>query len=125
MLELKHLAPYFPYGLKCEIIDSVPSLEPYEVATLKGIYSDGQCVFHDIVESQHGFHSIKPILNPLSALTEEHKKNCGYNNLEVLIDCIRSQELETKIWNDLLQNHWDVFDLIPKDLAIDINTLES
>lgn len=66
-LELKHLAPYLPYNLKCQVTDK----RKRKIATLGGLYNDGNCVFHDTIESEKGFKRIKPILLPMSSLYTE------------------------------------------------------
>lgn len=65
-LELKHLAPYLQHNLKCQVTDK----RKRKIATLGGLYNDGNCVFHDTIESEKGFKRIKPLLLPLSALYE-------------------------------------------------------
>lgn len=66
-LELKHLAPYLPYKLKCQVTDK----RKKKIATLGGLYNDGNCVFHDTIESEKGFKRIKPLLLPMSSLYTE------------------------------------------------------
>lgn len=65
--ELKHLAPYLPYKLKCQVTDK----RKKKIATLGGLYNDGNCVFHDTIESEKGFKRIKPLLFPMSSLYTE------------------------------------------------------
>jgi hypothetical protein len=113
-LELKHLAPYLPYGLKM-------------------LRFDGQGI--DLTER---FYSIptailqnySPILRPLSDLTNETNGMCYWlliEEIEMRKNIIKSSEIDNicvKTYNNLLENHFDVFNLIPNGLAIDINTLE-
>lgn len=66
-LESKHLAPYLPYNLKCQVTDK----RKKKIATLGGLYNDGNCVFHDTIESEKGFKRIKPLLFPMSSLYTE------------------------------------------------------
>lgn len=66
-LESKHLAPYLPYNLKCQVTDK----RKKKIATLGGLYNDGNCVFHDTIESEKGFKRIKPLLLPMSSLYTE------------------------------------------------------
>lgn len=66
-LEIKHLAPYLPHGIMCRVTDRGQS----KTAKMKGLYSDGSCVFFDTIESDKGFSEIKPLLRPLSQLTKE------------------------------------------------------
>lgn len=65
-LTLQHLAAYLPYGLQCEVVDNGTE----KISTLTGLYSDGECVFADIVESEQGFEHVTPLLRPLDQLTQ-------------------------------------------------------
>lgn len=148
-LELKHLAPYLPYELKGVVknyeyketyIDNLDTISFYDkVLTFTGVSSD---VYLDNTESGE----FKPILRPLSDLTKEelsilfgyHSEDCivdfeiittpfdefGYIEYELfgvghISTCIAG-------YNDLqklFKKHYDIFNLIPQNLAIDINTL--
>lgn len=153
-LELKHLAPYLPYSLKCWVKDF-----PLEfgkpptngIHTMHSLYFDGTCTFHHLVESEKGFQEIKPILRPLSDLTEEIEHNGKkFIPTELLdsedypIDFIVDTQYEYMIcwinsvkkdhhilflpWgliNQLVEWHFDIFNLIENNLAININTLKS
>jgi hypothetical protein len=126
ILELKHLAGYLPYGVKCSrYIGSIAKsiyidLDPY---TINGMtYED---------------NLYKPILRPLSDLTKEIEVNeekfvpsQEYNYLRFeeistfkggcnAMKFIQARELEL-----LYEMHFDIYGLIEKDLAIDVNTLE-
>lgn len=70
-LTIEHIAPYLPYGLKCQVTDK----GELKIATLNAIYTDNTYVFSDIIESEQGFEDIKPILRPLSDLTKEIEHN--------------------------------------------------
>ncbi len=136
-LELKHLAPYLPYGVK--------------------YYTDGLGTSRKI-ECKNAQHVIdnqelsKLILRPLSDLTREidhnGKKQCVLdwwydievsqrNDYEVLgkipeywktvVDNIELNgfaHIDHGFMNILFEWHFDVFGLIPKGLAIDINTID-
>lgn len=123
-LELKHLAPYLPYKLriyvatwKCE--REIKSLHQSSIMTEK---------YHNILDFEH----IKPILRPLSDLTKEiehnEKKYLGngefseneWTDYKITKDILR---LDYNSINELIKRHFDVFNLIEKELAIDINTL--
>ena len=145
-LELKHLAPYLPYSLKCQLVDQGETV----IAKLCGAYTDNSYAFFDTVESEHGFDSIKPILRPLSDLIEEinHNGDIFYpcdkvsddiahlylgtseipSNEEVVSNVISEHhviELQYLFVGKLFEWHFDVFGLIEKGLAIDINTLNN
>lgn len=141
-LEIKHLAPYLPYGLT---VLSKPHLVTYgEQVPLEvnGIaYSDSsnppdwqyefivndELMFAMINEKKH----FKPILRPLSDLTEDKFKNVIFklqkvnNDVTMLFVDFDYKELSVWEYEFLLENHFDVFGLIEKDLAIDMNSLKS
>lgn len=107
-LELKHLAPYLPYGLKVSSIH-----------TLNAENGIGN-INHIVRAVNKGKKQYRPILRPLSDLTKEEYRCLFYGNpLDYKID-----ELPYKTFIKLLEWHFDVFHLIPQGLAIDINTLQ-
>lgn len=178
-LELKHLAPYLPYGLKYYpseksdlFFDLYADYAPnsswkYDLALeendeyalkLKSSYlfqkepfvtiEDNE-IFLGQFESSLGFDvddvyisEVKPILRPLSDLTKEIEVNGEKFAPFKWFNFINSDiDFETQIlalssdfrWLEstnygiiekLLEWHFDVFGLIEKGLAIDINTLE-
>jgi hypothetical protein len=145
-LEIKHLAPYLPYMLKCKIKNG----EEILIDTLQAIYNSSirpECTFYNIIESQQGFDFVKPILRPLSDLSKEIEVNgekfvpikkllnqvgfnypieCYNQDMEwVLNDGYRALgEMPHRKVQLLFECHFDVFGLIENDLAIDINTLK-
>lgn len=127
-LELKHIAPYLPYDLRIK-----GGTMTY---TLTGSYLDEWFNWGFMTEHQ-------PILRPLSDLTKEIEHNgeiicpceilftdysqndgatCG-DQAELLIDLNLDMILSYFEWQKLFEWHFDVFGLIEKGLAIDINTL--
>ena len=123
-LELKHLAPYLPYGLKYDLPDMVNGGRTIEVM-------DWDNIMDVIVVDDY-----KPILRPLSDLTKEveidgeifvPQSNLSYISKDYLRWFSAEDMLSDVPYNDiqlLLEWHFDVFGLIEKCLAIDINTLE-
>ena len=131
-LELKHLAPYLPYGLK------IKGNTYGEIKTLYGI--KGESVFIDTLTTPYpwaDFSDIKPILRSLSDLKKEIRhKDVDFIPVEFLIkegfnvsdewiesgfiDIIRSDYEFIQL---LLEWHFDIHGLIENGLAIDINTL--
>lgn len=65
---------YLPHGVKCEVTDQGKKV----VAELCGVYSDNSYAFFDTVESEHGYYGIKPILKPLSVLTDNESYLCQW-----------------------------------------------
>ena len=127
-LELKHLAPYLPYGLKVSNIrGSVFLLNTFSNMRGRGIESRD---INSVLSEQ-----MKPILKPLSDLTKEFEHNGEKVNIfdrieiykgsgvDYLIEQIRFGFVEVIVYNILLEHHFDVFGLIEKNLAIDINTI--
>ena len=136
-LELKHLAPYLPYGLNMyyagkkgsSIIDG--NIEPY-TSEMRPVS------MMPMLRNEKGLY--KPILRPLSDLTKEitTHKICGEfieqwceDWIEHFVDFTgKHNEANIKacpydLMEILLENHYDVFGLIEKGLAIDINTIKS
>ena len=140
-LQLKHLAPYLPYGLKCEILNYKNDYVGEKYGICNGFYYLGNNVhytFKDRSTAGKTAHYFKPILRPLSDLTKEienivkgEHNNClvWENWIEHLSDFEgKLQEANIlacpyELMQLLLQNHFDVFEIIPKGLAIDKNTL--
>jgi hypothetical protein len=114
-LQLKHLAPYLPYGLKNKRAFHKPRV-------IDGIVGN-KIYFGDTVLF---INQIKPILRPLSDLTKQDNLVFNVEIYSGLINNIQNQETtQWGVWEYelLLKNHFDVFGLIEKGLAIDINTL--
>lgn len=135
-IELKHLAPYLPFGLKmCNYekkleflllslspnsdIDIISTDEVYDGENGKGTnlyYFDRQQFY--------------PILKPLSQLTEQEVAKVeialgGLSNFGILTR-IQQEVLFYSNYNMieyLLSNHYDIFGLIEKGLAVDAKTL--
>jgi hypothetical protein len=138
-LELKHLAPYLPYGLRGFYMDA-----DYD----KQIEVEGLYNYDDIYNSEHGdmsFDYFKPILRQLSDLTKEIEVNgekfvpiiklaftkslSMYQFIDGAFYCnnygkfLEIKEMPYIVIEKLFEWHFDVFGLIEKGLAIDINTL--
>lgn len=122
-LELKHLAPYLPYGLKIYCTDVIEEMRTLNSCSLniKG-RSNIYGMFADIDE-------VKPILRPMSDL-ENHPHIFSYGIFPSCVEDIIRNKSEFDLYNTpydiyiiLIENHFDVFGLIPAGLAIDINTV--
>jgi hypothetical protein len=135
-MKLEHyLAPYLPYALKM--------YGNKEVQTLEGL-GDGIVKMKDFGLFTP-IHGVKPILRPLSDLTKEIEHNgekfvpfkkLGWRYMEEelgsLIYCEYGESPKAVVnvidylddYFSLLSWHFDVFWLIEKGEAIDINTLE-
>lgn len=115
-LELKHITPYLPYKVKVSSI--------HHLNARNGIGG----IEHILTTKNNNF---KLHLRPLSDLTKEYlelnnKDSVGRWSLickyeyKYILDCVYYNEMQF-----LLEHHFDVFGLIEKGLAIDINTLEA
>ena len=115
-LELKHLAPYLPYGLS--IKNSIGKV--IELTVMDFCY--------------HLDKGFKPILRPLSDLKEgdfgeyliEEFYTLDFEKqiLRILEDNRWVNQCDYLLIQLLIENHYDVFGLIDKGLAIDINTIK-
>jgi hypothetical protein len=126
-LELKHLAGYLPYGLKCT--------DGELIGIRNHIGWMGEFKFE--YGSKHiPVQSIKPILRPLSDLTKEIEVNgekfvpvekLGFPNTKKVEDSflhvIGSLHVPYSEMQKLIEWHFDIHNLINNNLAIDINTL--
>lgn len=129
-LELKHLAPYLPYRLECFFEGDEFRLSSAKI--LMGLGEDVGIFDND----PFYFDKFKPILRPLSDLAKPITNGVGlfvpfdeieiYNlaGVEYLISQIKNGFLEIIIYNMLLEWHFDVFGLIEKELAINVNDLK-
>lgn len=124
--KLEIFASYLPHKLKC-LVDG-------EVAELNAVYSDGSCTFFDLVESEKGFDSVKPILMPLSEIDfsmfiadasvgdfdsddfyHEWIEFFNYHSMDydrTILEC------PNVILNWLLKHHCDVYGLLEKGEAV-------
>lgn len=125
-LTIKELTPYLPYGLKF--------LETgfQKIKEMDGIDSS---IIYFKDDMGNYFDEIKPILHPLSDLTSSNvskvMRKYFCNEIEIERDL---QKIGMLVYNPvycsysiieaLLSEHFDVFGLIEKGLAIDINTLK-
>lgn len=153
-LELKHLAPYLPYELKCNAMgeyvkgteyDDNPKPMQFEIVGLTASYVE----FHEIgrtVTEQYVYSDIFPLLRGLSDLTKEIEVNGerfvpidylwfsvigtdsdSFNKDDFYENCeIGAIEfLPFKVIPLLFEWHFDCFGLIEAGLAIDLNTVKT
>jgi hypothetical protein len=127
-LELKHLAPYLPYALMLQE-KARPRFQNGDY-----IFSVEKWVGRDIARpfvKRHGVVWCKPILRPLSDLNKTIEINGTKFHPKGQIRVLTSykfadfelKDMQYGIIQLLFQWHFDVFGLIEKGLAIDINTL--
>jgi hypothetical protein len=126
-LELKELAAYLPYNLKGILTPQK------DIVKFTGIVID---VYgsHEVQIDGEGVYALsrfKPILRPLSDLTTICEGSASF--LEILeYECggyrlnsnqFNADYLPYEVVKWLLKHRFDIFNLIPDNLAIDINTL--
>jgi len=129
-LELKHLCSYLPYGLMLSAEYMWPGCKiPLVVANYSSDMRNG------INATEAIERGAKPILRPLSDLTKEIEHN-GERFVPVIewgwvedINRFNHNYFKYRFesywkFEQLINHHFDVFGLIEKGLAIDINTLE-
>lgn len=101
-LELKHLAPYLPYGAKILYNGDNTVRELLLLDTCRDSYE----------------HIFKPLLIPLSEIPQELFQKSGFSTVNMMLSAIDRQFVPVWFWNDLLKLHFDVFNLIPQGLAL-------
>ena len=121
-LELKHLAPYLPYGLKCSIHSE---LFPNPILTgINGIFA--YLNYHG-ANLSFEIEKIKPILRPLSDYADIDSDalcdiNCDMSDQiqisEFASKRISLSAISVSAYNICLSNHIDVFGLIDQGLAL-------
>ena len=123
-LELKHLAPYLPYGLELQILQ-----HPFGIVPRKLELDCGHDFNYHLQEG-----NVKPILYPLSdfikfeglidEMSEQQVERLStYLKLELIPKGGYVSLLEYNTIIKMFEYHLDIFFLIPKGLAIDKNTL--
>jgi hypothetical protein len=148
-LELKHIAPYFPYSLKMAYLDRAfdKSGKVSKLGTLEGI-SHNEHETHptrlrlEYMEYEH-IWMFKPILRPLSELNENYHSDFddffNESNYVVIENGVYGLSLHEgdgvsdgidfeqtlKLTILLFKHHFDIFALIKEGLAIDINSIEA
>ena len=131
-LELKHLAPYLPYGL--EVAFNLDQ-DGYEYGIIDGLNKDLDIV--EVNACDPYVSDIKPLLRPLSDLTKEIEHNGekfvpieyfeeNYYTLDLHQQCNRvikdprwMYQCRYMFVDYLFKWHFDVFGLIEQGLAIE------
>ena len=126
-LLLRYLCMALPYGVKFECLD-IKGI--WTLNSITSFIDGGKVYCCNII---HRLDGVKPYLRPMSSMTEEEDKQRiqlgiwrnsqinGYSEVTQITPDIsenyNSQEFQ-KAFVFLLKNHFDIFGLIPKDLAI-------
>lgn len=127
-LLLKDLCARLPYGVKVKLGDNPNIFDLEYVIKFNAIYGDSNKL-EDILN----IINIRPYLFPLSSMTEEQKKyiadRWGVNeDFDFEIDPNGGEYFVdlgdvVNYVNWLIENHFDIYGLIPKGLAIDATGL--
>lgn len=135
-LTIKELAPYLPYGLT---VSNKINLSEYGICKNTIERLDG-FVLGNVLTDMDEFYIKYCILHlrPLSDLTKEITHNgetfVPIENIAIysptnqglpyLIEQIKTGFIEVIVFNKLISWHFDLFGLIDKGLAIDLNTIK-
>ena len=121
-LELKHLAPYLPYELEVKVIND------RKVLALNN--STLNISLDRVLKSDYCF----PILRPLSEYKKypdiiEQFSDYSLEQFEIaffsFVNCLNKlDKVNYTIMELMFKHHLDIFDLISKGLAVDINTIK-
>lgn len=132
-LEIEHLAAYLPFRLKLSVFGICNGFVCYLVANNRiTSFKDGMNI-NIAIE-----YKAKPILRPLSDINLEIIRELfGVEIHKFRFDPELDQDFALEVYTDigwtsltfeeyqtLLAHHFDLFKLIPRGLAIDINTIE-
>lgn len=112
-LELKHLAPYLPYGLLINF--HANRVEPINGLTKTEVYVHGMGWLN--------FSDFKPLLLPLSERKPFFDKYLStfWSDFDYYVECIENGTLPYADVVQLLSEHFDVFGLIDAGLALNKN----
>jgi len=129
-LELKHLAPYLPYQLEFINIYKLKR-DKRNPLILNTLHQDIDSMNLGNEEKSRPINNkhFKPILRPLSDLTKEIEHNgikFTPSKIMELPEFWDKHSIDTTFFMDvqeMIKWHFDVFGLIEKNLAIDINQL--
>ncbi len=135
-LELKHLVPYLPYGLKIRV-----RLNRFSCGAGGKLYTDKdvELTYKNITKFQpmKHYNSVKPILRPLSEIKQfedimDEFSEFSWNAFEEHFLCnILGRSLNCfdnvnyTIMELCFKHHLDIFGLIDKGLAVSYSDVES
>jgi hypothetical protein len=140
-LKSEQLAPYLPYQVKAKFqYNNDKKCRTYVVGTVGVVYSDGSiCCFDTVNATPDRFRLILKPISELNSLLEKIYGEFRFQNIDIVTmkyatvvnyqmmgesfkDLVYSQGsfdcCPMYVFNELLKHHLDVFNLIPKKLAI-------
>lgn len=147
-LLLKDLCARLPYGVKIQAKYNPINIDPNDanveiekVGVLSMVDNDAVIAFACDDTNTYNYvtiHDVKPYLFPFSSMTDElwDKDFRGYDITEFTLDSFKcgcetlefydyNPDLSSMVGfiNQLIKNHFDIYGLIPKGLAIDATGL--
>lgn len=128
-LELKHLSPYLPYGLKIKILNHKCDYVGIEYSEVNGYYFVGESlhVTYNGGSTGKDISLFKPILRPLSDYFDINSPAMNELNMDVMDQIelanladgtFHVSELPYRLICSLAEEHIDFMGLIPAGLAI-------
>ena len=137
-LLLKDICARLPYGVKVGTTDNDGSLENVWEVLWYNTFTEDIKLINSIeldAEKIADISEIRPYLFPMSSMTEEQEKewnNLSFDPLDVVLEGkFNGKEERLQLINKSLidpvqwcyKNHFDIYGLIPMDLAIDATNL--
>ncbi len=126
-LKIEHIAPYLPYKLKAKFAETnEPKCRKYVIGTIGALHDDCSIVSYDTVNSTPDKY--KPLLIPMTCFNDAksyyYKALCIPSNIikeihGVAVGCYDYDGISIRAYETCLRNHIDIFDLIPKGLAVE------
>jgi len=131
-LELKkeYVTPYLPFSIKVVMEGKKTNVAWVSTKNIAVIRPNGIGEYKKIAW-KYAHHNIKLILKPLNNLKSDDIEIVAElicftrPHLKDYINKSGWQNLPYKYFQILLENHYDVFELIPKGLAVDVNSLSN
>jgi hypothetical protein len=136
-LELKHILPYLPYGLKFELLDYKCDYVGEKYGVCNGFYPIGEGTYYTFKNRDtagKNKNNIKPLLTPMSKFDGWAFKKTMYELgitfsqskelFQLSIGEITVDQITVGLQNALAANHIDFQDLIKQGLAIDKSTIK-
>ena len=132
-IQIKDLAPYLPYGLKVQTINVFEGNPIFTMCDKSGL---SNVSISDILDYQEEY---KPILRPLSDLSIEIiKQLISFDivefrmskeieddfSIEVNDEAVGWTSLTFQEYQNIISWKFDIFNLIPQGLAIDVNEFD-
>lgn len=90
-------------------------------------FFQSQMDFFELEFLRHGDGISKPILRPLSDLSDQQLFEIGYfsSQIKTFIEDVQQGNIEQVHFMYLIENHYDVSLLIERGIAVDVNTLKA